>query len=619
MSKKTPFLERIGRRPVVFDGAMGTMIYQRGVFLNVCYDELCLTKPDLISAIHREYVEAGAEVIETNTFGANRMKLTPYGLGDKVADMNRAAVRLARAEAGESVYVCGSAGPCLLPAERLGAGNERAVKDAFREQLSAIAEAGVDLVALETFSDLAELQLAASIARGLGLVTFASYMIDPESASRGQRPEEHVAQVLDKDTNIDVIGLNCGLGPGSMFHPLQHVLARTSKPVVAMPNAGGPSEVGGRMLYLNSPEYFTEFARRFIELGARGVGGCCGTTPAHIRMAVRAISTMSGVKEYVAVAAARREEKDAKKGAVAVEAVPMAKKSAFAAKLAAGTRVTSVEMLPPRTVGGLPKFLANVKLCRDRGVDVINLPDGPRASTRISVMVTAMTLQRETGMECVPHYCCRDRNLIGMQADLLGGWAAGLKNWLIITGDPPKLGDYPDATGVFDLDAIGLTRLAHNLNHGFDAAGLPVDPPTAMLIGVGANPVAVEMEREISRYFAKIEAGAEYAITQPVFEAAALLRFLDRVEKHHSRIPVIAGLYPLISYRNAEFMSQHVPGVSVPDGILKRMAGCTTKEDGIKTGIAIAREIRDQVAARVAGFQVSAPMGNVETALAVLA
>ena len=332
-------------------------------------------------------------------------------------------------------------------------------------------------------------------------------------------------------------------------------------------------------------------------------------------MAVRAIRTMSGVKTFVGVADRARPESVARPP---VETIPFAKRSAFAAKLAAGQRVTSVEMLPPRTVGGLPKFLAGVERCRDRGVDVINLPDGPRASARLSVLVTAMILQRETRMECVPHYCCRDRNLIAMQADLLGGWAGGLVNWLFITGDPPKLGDYPDASGVFDLDAIGLARLARNLNSGFDAGGFSIDPPTGMVIGVGANPLAVEPEREISRYREKVDAGAEYAITQPVFDADALLRFLDRVEAAGCRIPVLAGLYPLLSFKNAEFMSQHVPGVVVPEDVLRRMATCTTKEEGMRMGARIAAEIRDRVAGRVVGFQVSAPLGNVTLALEVL-
>jgi homocysteine S-methyltransferase len=422
---------------------------------------------------------------------------------------------------------------------------------------------------------------------------------------------------LDEDASVDVVGLNCGRGPADLFYAVRHVVSSTRKPVVAMPNAGGPREVGGRMLYLNSPEYFTEFCKRYVELGVRGVGGCCGTTPSHIRMASRAIRGMSGVKEYIAIAScAVSAGTDA--SSAHVEAVPFAKKSTFAARMAAGQSVTSVELLPPASGAGLKAFLDKCRRCEQAGVDAINLPDGPRASARMSVMATAFAMLKELKIEPIPHYCCRDRNLIGMQSDLLGGFALGLRTFLFVTGDPPKLGKYPDATGVFDIDSIGLSQLANNLNHGFDAAGQPIGQPTAMAIGVGANPVAVEMEREIARYYDKIEAGAEFAITQPVFEVDTLLRFLDRVGRHSRTIPVMAGIFPLLSFKNAEFMNQHVPGVVVPVAILERMRRFPLKEDAAKEGIAIARETRDRLAGAVAGFQVSAPLGKAETALAVL-
>ncbi len=613
-------MERILARPLIFDGAMGTMIYQRGVFLNACYDELCLTQPKLIAGVHQEYLDAGADVLETNTFGANRIKLAAYGLADRVEAINREAVKLARQVAGDQAFVAASVGPCLPETGLLDNANAGEIEDAFAEQLGVLASAGIDLVSLETFRDLAQLQLAARVAKRFGLTVLASYTLNPAapaSASGSPRPETLAGRALDADAHVDIVGLNCGLGPADLFVPLRHLLAATRKPVVVMPNAGGPREVGGRMLYLNSPEYFTEFAKRFIELGARGVGGCCGTTPAHIRMAARAIQGVSGVKAFATLAT----------GAVAtatgpatpaVEQVPVARKSPLGVKLAAGKRVTSVELLPPQSGAGLEGFLAKCRQCEEAGIDAINLPDGPRASARMCVMATAFAMQKALAIEPIPHYCCRDRNLIGMQSDLLGGCALGLKTWLFITGDPPKLGNYPDATGVFDLDAIGLSQLATNLNHGFDAAGQPIGKPTAMLIGVGANPVAVEMEREVERYFRKIEAGAEYAITQPIFDPEALLRFIERVSKYHKTIPIIAGLYPLLSFRNADFMNQHVPGVVVPAAILERMSRRKTKEDGIQEGIAIAREIRDRVADAVAGFQTSAPLGRTDIALSVL-
>jgi homocysteine S-methyltransferase len=332
-------------------------------------------------------------------------------------------------------------------------------------------------------------------------------------------------------------------------------------------------------------------------------------------MAARAIKGLSGVKQHIPVATAPA---DATRATPPDRIVPTARKSRFGAKLAAGEKVTSVEILPPRTGAGLEAFLERCRRCHAAGIDAVNIPDGPRATARISVLISALAVLQQTDIEPVPHYCCRDRNLLGMQSDLLGGFAAGLANWLIITGDPPKLGDFPDATGVFDVDSIGLTQVIYGLNHGYDAAGKPLDLPTAILIGVGANPVAVEMKREIDRYFAKIDAGAEYAVTQPIFDADALLRFLDRTGKHHRTIPVVAGIYPLLSLRNAEFMNEHVPGVVVPEAVLERMGRCKTKEDGVRAGIEIARRIRDRIAGSVAGFQASAPLGKIDIALAVL-
>lgn len=621
MKKSRNLLQHIRERALVFDGAMGTMIYQRGVFLNACYDELCLTQSPLILGIHKEYVEAGADVIETNSFGANRLKLAPYGLADRVADINRAAVRLAREAAGEKIFVAASVGPCFAPDQQPTSELLAQVDDVLNEQIAVLACEDIDLLILETFLDIDQLQRAARIAKRHKLPVLASFTLVPQPlAPVGSKPEETFARRLEADPNVDLIGMNCGRGPADLFPAVKNVIACASKPVVIMPNAGGPREVGGRMLYLNSPEYFTEFCRRYIELGAHGVGGCCGTTPAHIRMAARAVKSMSGVKQYVAIVSAPAPVSGAGKSPCApIAAIPFSEKSVFAAKLAAGQRATSIEMLPPSSGGGLRAFIDKCRACQAAGVDAINLPDGPRASARMSVVATAFSMLKELKIEPIPHYCCRDRNLIGMQSDLLGAYALGLKTWLFITGDPPKLGNYPDATGVFDLDAVGLARLVNNLNHGFDAAGQPIGQPTALAIGVGANPVAVEMEREVARFFQKIEAGAEFAFTQPVFEVEALLRFVDRVGKHRRAIPILAGIYPLLSFKNAEFMSRHVPGVVVPDSILQRMGKCRTKEDGLKAGIEIAREIRDRIAGAVTGFQVSAPMGRVEAALAVLA
>ncbi len=603
-------LSQMKKSPLVFDGAMGTVIYDRGVFIHTCYDELCLSNPRLILQIHRDYIEAGAQVIETNTFGANPIKLKPFGLAERTEAINRAGVALAREAAGEGIFVAGSVGPCTESNQRMPDAFAAEAENAFRAQMGALDAEGVDLFLLETFSNLNELLLASRVAKEFRGAVLASFVLNERGETALGTRAEAMASALDADPCVDIVGINCGTGPSGIFDALQAILPHTVKPVVVMPNAGLPREISGRVMYLTSPEYFTEYAKKYIELGVRGVGGCCGTTPAHIRTMARAVKSLPGVKRLVEVKPLVRQE-------TLVYAVPPEKKSRFAAKILSGEKVSSVELLPPKS-SNMTALLAKAKACAEAGIDAINIPDGPRASARVSPMIAALTIQREVGIEPILHYCCRDRNLIGMQSDLLGGYAACLANFLIITGDPPKLGEYPDVTGVFDVDSIGLVQVASNLNRGVDIGGNPIDPPTGIFIGVGANPCAVDIEREIDRYFRKIDAGAEFAITQPVFDVDALLRFLDRANGYHRTIPVIAGVWPLLSFKNAEFMNNEVPGVVVPKEILDRMARCRTREDGRKAGIDIARGIVGKIRDRVNGFQVSAPLGHVETALAVL-
>ena len=604
-------LDLIKQHPLIFDGAMGTMIYSKGVFINTCYEHLCVTNPKLISGIHQEYADAGADVIETNSFGANRAKLTGHGLADQLEAINRAAVRLAREAAGEEGLVAGSVGPILKSGQVYLETEKDRLAGIFREQMSVLADEGIDFFMLETFTHLPEAQLAASIAKTFGVPVFVSMTVGKEGETVKGRQLESLVRALDEDGHVDGIGLNCGVGPAAAYSNAERALPLTSKPFVIMANAGLPQEVDGRMIYMASPEYFTEYAKRMIELGVRGVGGCCGTTPADIATMAKSIKSMTGVKKHVAIASHTDRE------APQVDVVPMAGKCAFAAKLAKGEKVTSVEITPPRSVD-LQPMLDKCMQCKEAGIDAINIPDGPRASARISPMVAALAVEREVGIETVLHYCCRDRNLIGMQSDLLGGYAGGLRNYLIITGDPPKLGDYPDSTPVFDVDAVGLTQVVNNLNHGIDVGGNVINPPTGILIGVGANPCAVEPERELQHYINKINAGAEYAITQPIFDPEALLRFIDAAEKRGGTIPVVAGVWPLVSLRNAEFLANEVPGVEVPESVLERMSHAKTKEDGRKLGIEIAREICEAIADRAAGYQVSAPFGIVDLALQVL-
>ncbi|MAS98637.1 MAG: bifunctional homocysteine S-methyltransferase/methylenetetrahydrofolate reductase [Kiritimatiellaceae bacterium] len=604
-------LETLQHKPLIGDGAMGTMLYAKGIFINTCYEQLCLTKPYLIECVHRDYVEAGADLIETNTFGANRLKLEAHGIADQLEAINRTAVHLARKSAGPNTYILGSVGPLLQSDQLFSDRHTSELEHLFHEQIALLADEKVDAIQLETFTHVDEAELAAQITASYNLPVFVSVTVGKDGETRrGERIEQIIHQ-LDACDAVDAIGINCGLGPAAAFSIAERALPLTSKPFSVNANAGLPQEVDGRLIYMSTPEYFSEYAKRLIELGVRMVGGCCGTTPEHIATMAKQVKSLSGVKEHLHIKHHTDQE------ATPIETIPTAAKCRFGAKLANGEKVTSIEITPPRSID-LKPMLEKCQQCYDAGIDAINIPDGPRASARISPMVAALAVEREIGIETVLHYCCRDRNLIGMQSDLLGGYAGGLRNYLIVTGDPPKLGDYPDSTAVFDVDAVGLTQVVNNLNHGIDVGGNQINPPTGLLIGVGANPCAVDPEREINHYLNKINAGAEYAITQPIFDAEALLRFLDSVEKKGDSIPVVAGVWPLISYRNAQFLKNEVPGVEVPDALLERMSHAKTKEDGRALGIEIAREIRDVITDRVAGFQVSAPFGIVDLALQVL-
>lgn len=593
---------------------MGTMLYQQGVFLNRCFDELNLADPALVQSVHAGYVEAGADFIETNTFGANRVKLSPYGLADDVEKINRAGVQLARAAAGERTLVAGAIGPLGCELTEFGPMTAKEAGQIFRQQGSALVEAGVDLLILETFSNTDELLVALEAVGDLADIPNIAQMTVNERSETiyGERLDQALGRIAQQEP-VTAVGLNCAVGPSSMLSSLELALSITDKPVSVQPNAGMPRSVEGRQLYMCTPEYMAEYAKRFLEKGARIIGGCCGTTPDHIREIARAVRSVDRAVARTTVSVKVSPDRGAE--AALVQAVPLEKKSQFGAKLVAGEEVTTIEVTPPRGVD-MTKILDKARQCVEAGVDAINIPDGPRASSRLSPMVTAVQIQQEAGMETILHFCCRDRNLIGMQSDILGAAAIGLRNLLIITGDPPKLGEYPDATAVFDMDSVALTNVVQNLNRGLDIGGNRIDPPTALTIGVGANPVAADPVREIERFKQKVAAGAEYAITQPVFDADSLFRFLDAIEGF--RIPIVAGIWPFTSFKNAEFMANEVPGVVVPKTLLDRMSRATTKEQGRALGVEIARELVEKVRGQVAGFAVSAPFGNVQTALAVL-
>ena len=599
----------------VFDGAMGTRLYDKGVYINRSYDELNLTNPDLVREVHEEYVAAGAHIIETNTFGATRHKLQPYGLESKLREINVAAVKIAREAASDKAYVAGAIGPLGLRLEPLGPTSFDEAREMYKEQVEALLEGGVDLFILETFSELPLIEQAIRAVRELSdLPIIAQMTIQMDGKTLYGDTPEHFTQKLD-ELGVDVIGLNCGMGPNHLLNALEKMRAVTDKPLSAQPNAGLPRDVQGRQFYMGSPEYMAEFSRRFVQVGAKFVGGCCGTTPTHIKLiadGIRSISPRVTAKTVIkneAVTVSELKPDD-------VQVVKPEDRSRWSAKIARGEFVTSVEVLPPKGCDA-QKTLDSIRLLKDAGVDGVNIPDGPRAQTRMSAQATAVLVEREIGIEAVLHYCCRDRNLLGMMSDLLGASALGLRNLLLITGDPPKMGPYPDATAVFDIDAIGLTNMVNKLNHGLDLGNNPIGKPTAFSIGVGVNPGAVNMEEEIKRFEWKVEAGAEYAITQPVFDTAQLRRFLDMIS--HVRIPIIAGIWPLVSFRNAEFLHNEVPGVEVTPEILERMrvASDISKEAARDEGIKIARESLLEVRNDIQGVQVSAPFGNVKYALQV--
>jgi methionine synthase / methylenetetrahydrofolate reductase(NADPH) len=599
----------------VFDGAVGTRFYDKGIYINRSYDELNLTQPDLVREVHEEYVKAGADIIETNTFGATRYRLQQYSLENKLREINIAGVKLAREAAGEDVFVAGAIGPLDLRIEPYGPTSFDEAKEMFSEQVSALLEGGVDLFVLETFSDLSEIQQAIkAVKEQCDLPIFAQMTIQTDGKTIFGADVEVFTQRLD-EWGADVIGLNCGVGPTHILTALEKMREFTSKKLSAQPNAGLPRDVQGRQFYMSSPEYMSKFAKRFIKAGAKFVGGCCGTTPQHTKLmadAVRAISPRAAkVKSKSSIPA-----KVTDLTPIDVQVVPMEDRSKWSRKIARGEFVTSVEVLPPKGCDA-QKTLDSIRLLVDAGVDAVNIPDGPRAQTRMSAQATAVLVEREVGIEAVLHYCCRDRNLLGMMSDLLGAAALDVHNLLIITGDPPKMGPFPDATAVFDIDSIGLTNMVNKLNHGLDLGNNPIGKPTAFSIGVGVNPGAINLDEEIRRFEWKVEAGAEYAITQPVYDTKQLSDFLKRIE--HVRIPIVAGIFPLVSIRNAEFMHNEVPGVVITEEILRRMrkASDISKEAARDEGLLIARESLMEVRHLLQGVQVSAPFGNVKYALQV--
>jgi homocysteine S-methyltransferase len=605
-TRAAEFRAALEERILVADGAMATELFLKGALPSRPTDELNLKLPALVRDVHQDYLRAGAEIIATNTFGANRIRLAPFGLANRVSAINQAGVRIAREAARDAAFVAGSVGPLGVRLEPLGTTNREDARLAFVEQVTALVDAGVDLLILETFTSLEELELAVSAARESAppeLVVVAQVSVEDDGSLHDGTPAAMIAQRLSA-LSADVIGLNCCSGPRALLETLERIAGSTSKPLSAMPNAGLPRFVEGRAVYHCSPEYLREYAKRYLEAGARIVGGCCGTRPEHIREICREVSRMEmgSRPKFLGVETAPAEPQ-------ALNRVPSTEKSCLGAALAQRRFVRLLEILPPRGVDATAQIEA-AKAAKAAGIDYVSVPDGPRAVARLSAPVMARLLQEQAGTETLLHFCCRDRNVVGIQSDLLGAHAVGLRNVLCVTGDPPRAGVYPAA--VFEVDSIGLTRIAHNLNQGLDQGGNALGSQTALLLGVAANPAASHLDQELRRLERKAEAGAEFIVTQPAFDLDLLEVFLKRVEPLH--LPVIVSIWPLSSVRNAEFLV-HELQVPIPEESLARMRGAESADAAHAEGVKLARETIGHLVKMVAGVQLSSPAGRFQMAL----
>lgn len=634
-----PLLDAIHSGVVTVDGGMGTQLYERGVLFNVNYEELVVSRPEIVLRIHEDYVRAGAQLIETNTFGANRVRLARHGLDDRVRELNLAAVHLARKAAGERAWVGGAIGPTGLVFAGFTDEERERVRSAFREQAEALAEGGADAILLETMRQPEEIELAIEgvrLALGKSLPLIAQVSVDEGLTMADGTPIAVMGARL-KALECDVIGINCSDGPQVVLAAAE-LLLPLGLPVSAVPNAGLPRRVDDRFIYVSTPEYFGVFARRLCKIGVRMIGGCCGTTPDHVRRIAAAARMEGSAAASSAVSEAVGElgaplwtgtgsDADAALEDLAVDSgsrstsvsgvnvtiVPRDEKSPFAAKLGKKFLI-SVEVNPPQGLDPSGALRA-ARMLIDGGVDVINIADGARAQARMSNLALAVRL-KEQGIETLLHVCGRDRNLLGQVAHLLGAHELGIRNLVIITGDPPKIGDFPDATAVYDLDSIGILRLVSRLNKGIDPGGKPLGAATSFFCATGAEPAALNYPRELERLRQKKRGGAELVMTQPVYDPAVLDRFLADIAP--LGLPVLIGILPLASHRNAEFLHNEVPGMQIPSDVRARMKSAGSGPDARREGVRIAREMLLAVRSRVAGAYVMPPLGRYEMALEVI-
>jgi methionine synthase / methylenetetrahydrofolate reductase(NADPH) len=608
-----PFLDALHDGPLLFDGAMGSLLYERGIFLTRCYDELNISQPEAIRQVHRDYLEAGANILESNTFGANRLALARHGHSETREAINRAGVELARSVAAGAAYVAGAVGPTGVRFALATEEDRRIGIDALLEQMTWLVDEGVDLLVLETFHSILELETAVKAAkRAHPLVPLVAQLVfDADGRAEGVLSPAEVAERLVA-AGADVVGANCGFGPPELYE-VGAAMVGHGAPVSIQPNAGLPSEVEGRKIYVANPEHFGVFARRMLKSGVRVVGGCCGTTPEHTRRMLGAVRMMGGVRPHEVKASIPAPSDHGETAPSAI--VPLERRSRLGERIARGEFAVSVELGAPAGTDA-SNFLKAVRMLTSRGVDIVNIADGPRATARVSNLSICARALGETGIEPILHVCSRDRNYLGLVSHLLGAHIEGIRDLVIITGDPPKMGDFPFATPVFDVDSIGLLKIASALNAGLDPAGKELGGHTSFVLATGAEPGAKDPERELRRLERKKQAGAELVMTQPVYDPRTLERFLDDADG--IGLPIMVGLLPLASHRNAEFLHTQVPGMQIPDEYRRRMADVDSGPLARAEGIKIAQEALESVKHRVQGAYIMPPFNRVDSALQIL-
>ena len=605
----------------LFDGGLGTELYERGFYINRPFEELNLSAPADVMAVHADYLKAGAQFLTLNTFAASRTQLKEFDLDSKLPEIVEAALRIGNeARVDSKAKLAFSMGPLGVLVEPLGSFGLDKARDEFahvaelasRNAKSNPSTHGFDLYVFETFTNLSELEAAIDGVRRVDRDRPILASISVKSSQKDLIAK--FAERIGGRADVEALGLNCSEGPADLYVTLKILRALTDKAIVVQPNAGTPRHLNGRYFYMTSTDYMAKYAKRFIEAGATGVGGCCGTGPDHIEAMALALK-MTTVQAAATVRASLGDSPETREIEAKRLALSERPASSVGHALTRGEKIFTIELIPPKGTD-TTKFFEHVRLLSDAGVKHINIPDGARAMTRVGSLHLATLVQRETQgkIHPIPHFTTRDRNLIALQSDLLGAAVNGLGDILIVTGDPPKLGNNRDASAVYDIDSIGLTYLLDSLNRGVTPHGETLGSRTGFGIGVAANPTAINLEVEAKRFGYKVESGADYAFTQPIFDPESFLRWRDRIGKNY--IPHIVGIWPLISMRNAEFMANEVPGVSVPDWVLAEMEKSEDNADeSVKRGIEIAVGVMERLAKECEGFCVSAPAGRAGVAL----